>query len=909
MSFTCSKYPVSYFVLPVFLGLAFVAGSFYSKGPAEDPPAAGAETEIVGRQKNGRIVLPVSQILSPVGRQVELPGLRPQVLAMSPDGRWLLTSGKTAELLVIDPDTGDVAHRTSLPPDHQLAVPQFPKNLKPDEKGQASYTGIAFSLDGSRVYLSNVDGNIKVFSFNSEGVAQGLYSIPLPSTGLVEREQEIPSGIRISRDGKKLYVVLNLSNQLMELDLASGTPLRTFEVGVAPYDVELVGDKAYVSNWGGRRPGPNDTVGPAGRGTKVRVDPERFIASEGSVSVVGLSGDTPAREILVGLHSSGLALSPDRKYLAVANAASDSVSIIDTAQDAVVETISLRWQPDDYFGASPNALTFSPDGSSLFVCNGTQNAVAVVNFRPGSSKIAGLIPVGWFPGAILQDPARNLLYVANIKGVGSGRRTFQEGEKGFNSHQYFGSLSLVPTPNSEELAGHTRTVLENCRREILEASQLPPRPEAVARPIPERVGEPSVFEHVVYIIKENRTYDQVLGDMKEGDGDPELCVFGEEVTPNQHKMARDFVLLDNTYCSGILSADGHQWATSAFSTDYMEKSFAGFPRSYPDGMGDEEIDALAYAPSGFIWDHLIAKGLSLRVYGEFAIAEKGWKDPERKPEPGFLDFFRDFSEGTGLTYAYSRPAIESLKPYLVKDTVGWAMEIPDVYRAAQFIRELEEFEKNGNFPQLVVICLPNDHGSGTKPGFPTPAAHVADNDLAFGRIVEAISRSRFWEKTCIFAIEDDPQDGWDHVSAFRTTAFVISPYTKRGAVVSTQFNQPGLLRSIELILGLPPMNMMDAVATPFFDCFVDKPDLTPYSAVPNRISLTEMNPPASAIADPLLRHYAELSDRLPLDKVDQCPEGVLNRIIWHNRKGSAVPYPDWAAGEEEDDEAEEGLPD
>ncbi|MFZ0426669.1 MAG: bifunctional YncE family protein/alkaline phosphatase family protein, partial [Acidobacteriota bacterium] len=751
-----------------------------------------------------------------------------------------------------------------------------------------------FSPDGSRVYLSDVNGGIKVFEVRPDHTLIPLRSLSLPPTGLSRRDEAIPSGLRVSTDGRRLWVVLNLSNRLLELDAESGKPLRSFEVGVAPYDVVVVGNKAYVSNWGGRRPEPDSVVGPAGRGTRVRVDPRRFIASEGSVSVIDLEAGRVTREIVVGLHSSGLALTPDSRYLAVANAAGDSVSVIDTGTDTVVETLSLRWQPDDYFGASPNALVFGPDGKKLYVCNGTQNAIAVVSFEPGGSTLDGLIPVGWFPGAILFDARRKALAVANIKGLGSGRRTFAAGEKGFNSRQYFGSVSLVPVPEARQLSRYTATVLANCRRELIEASQLPARPGQSSRPVPHRVGEPSVFKHVVYIIKENRTYDQVLGDLEEGNGDPELCIFGEQVTPNQHKMAREFVLLDNTYCSGILSADGHQWATTAFATDYMEKSFAGFPRSYPDGMGDDDVDALAYAPSGFIWDNVLERGKTLRDYGEFAIAEIGWSDPQRTPAPDFIDFYRDFVNRTGLTRVGSRPAIESLRPYLNLETVGWTLKVPDVFRAAQFVKELHEFEQSGNLPDLVIICLPNDHTSGMKEGMPTPEAHVADNDLAFGRIVEAISHSRFWKETCIFAIEDDPQDGWDHLSSFRTTAYVISPYTRRGQVVSTRYNQPGILRTIELILGLPPMNQMDAAATPLFDCFRDDPDFTPFDSVPSNIPLDRLNPPPQTWRDERMRRYAGLSATLPLDEVDQCPEDLLNRILWHARKGPDAPYPEWA---------------
>jgi hypothetical protein len=319
-------------------------------------------------------------------------------------------------------------------------------------------------------------------------------------------------------------------------------------------------------------------------------------------------------------------------------------------------------------------------------------------------------------------------------------------------------------------------------------------------------------------------------------------------------------------------------------------------------MDDDDVDALAYAPSGFIWDLAIAHGKTLRDYGEFAITEAAWRDKTRKGKPKFLDYYRDFVNGTDLIHIWSRPAIESLRPYLCTNTVGWDMDIPDVFRAAQFLKELREFEVRGDFPNLVIMCLPNDHTSGTKAGSPTPAAQVADNDLAFGQIVEAISHSRFWKETCIFAIEDDPQNGWDHVSGYRTTAYVISPYTKRGQVIRTQYNQTSLLRTIELMLGLPPMNQFDATATPMSDCFTAVPDFRPFAAVTNNIPLDQMNPPPKKIGDPLLRRHALLSARLPLQQIDRCPEDLLNRILWHAMKGPQAPYPEWALTPHRDDD-------
>jgi YVTN family beta-propeller protein len=854
-----------------------------------------SSTEPVGEISPQRYITPVNQVLTPVGIQVELPGMRPQALALSPDGSLLVTSGKTQQLVLIDPQTGQIKQKVALPSSQARITGAVSSHiLKPDKSGQLSFTGLIFSPDGSRIYLSNVNGDIKVFGVGRDGKVSGLYSIPLPAASAPNRKEEIPAGLAISRDGRRLYVALNLSNRLAEIDIDTGKMLRSWPVGFAPYDVVLAGYKAYVSNWGGRVPEDDSLTGPAGRGTRVRVDPVRHIASEGSVSVIRLNRQIPVKQIMVGLHSSGIARSPGGRYVVVANAGSDTLSVIDTRTDKVIETIWAKSSPADLFGASPNALVFNPSGNTLYVANGTQNAIAVFRFHPAKSKLLGLIPVGWFPGAVAYDSTRHQLLVANIKGIGSNLGLREERAGQSNTHQYRGTLSILPVPKAWKLAALTRQVLDNYRYPLLKEAGRPPRSNQPARPIPERVGEPSVFEHVVYIIKENRTYDQVLGDIPEGNGDPSLCVFGEQVTPNQHKMVRQFVLLDNTYCSGILSADGHQWSDSAFATDYMEKSFAGFPRSYPDGMDESDVDALAYAPSGFIWDNAVAHGKSLRDYGEFAFTETSWAVPGKKDPPKFLDYYRDFVDQTHLINISSRPGIESLRPYLNTETVGWDMDIPDVFRAAQFIKELHEYERKGELPNLIIICLPDDHTSGTKAGSPTPAAQVADNDLAFGQIVEAISHSKFWPKTCIIAVEDDPQNGWDHVSGFRTTAYIISPYTKRNTVIRTQYNQTSILRSIELILGLPPMNQIDATATAMSDCFTDVPDFTPYEAVPANIPLDQMNPDPKKVSNTVLRKDAIVSAKLPLDQVDQCPEDVLNRIIWRAMKGTREPYPQWA---------------
>jgi YVTN family beta-propeller protein len=891
----------SFWIVPT---LTLIAGCS-SSGPV---PEVVTSSEQVGRGTPGHIVTPVNQTLTPFGRVVELPGLRPQALAMSPDGKILVASGKTSELVVLDPVSGTIRQRVALPSnDQNEPVPDVvsPNILEPDKKGQVSYTGLIFSSDGRRIYLSNVNGNIKVFTVDADGTVKPSHTFPLPPANAPRRKDEIPSGLALSKDGSRLYVCANLSNQLLVLDTTSGKVVQSYPVGAAPYDVRLVGNKAYVSNWAGRRPGPGDVTGPIGRGTIARVDPVKFIANEGSVSVIDLKSSRPKTEILTGLHASALAVSPNGRYLVCANAAADNLSVIDTRTDTVVETIWTKPKPSDLFGASPNALTFDRSGKTLYVANGTQNAVGVVQFDPSDreSKLIGLIPVGWFPGALVFDADRKQVYAANIKGLPTATGKGPGGHPGYNTHQYSGSVSLVPLPSKKDLPKLSETVWRNLRREAIAQAALKPRADQPPRVVPERIGEPSRIKHVVYVIKENRTYDQVLGDMKEGNGAADLCIFGEHVTPNQHRMSRDFVLLDNTYCAGILSADGHQWSTTAFGTDYMEKSFAGFPRSYPDGMGVDEDDALAYSPAGFIWDNALKHGVSIRNYGEFMAPSVHWKNG-RKGTPDFLTCYRTWKGESDEAVFTSYPMVESLAAFSPTNYVGWEMSVPDQFRADFILKELKEFEAKGEFPALTIICLPNDHTSGTGRGAPTPAALVADNDLAFGRIVEALSHSPFWKEMAIFGIEDDPQAGWDHVSGYRTTAYVISPYAKRNQVVSTQYNTTSVLRTMEQILGMPPMNQFDASATPMSDCFTDTPDFAPYTALANNVPLDQMNPDPKAINDPVIRRDALASARMNFREVDRAPEDQLNRILWRAMRGSRVPYPEWAitAGADDDDD-------
>ena len=852
---------------------------------------AAEDKETVGRHGSGRIVLPVNQVITPAGRQVELPGMRAQGLALSPDGKLLGVSGLSSELLVLDPATGETKQRVHLPKLRKGAPPDAasPNFLDSDGHSQMSYAGLAFSPDGKRLALSNVNGDVKLFEVAKDGAVAPWRVVALPEAKAPDRDAEIPAGLAWSADGTRLFVCGNLSNRLFEIDVAAGKVQKTYEVGVAPFNVALAGHKLYVSNWGGRRPGAGDLTGPAGRGMTVRVDAVRFIASEGSVTVIDLATGA-RREIVTGLHASALAVSPDSRYVVCANAMSDNLSVIATASDTVVETIWAKPSPSDLLGASPNALAFAPDGRTLYVANGTQNAVAVVRFDPADkeSKLLGLIPVGWYPGTVCFDAQRRQLCVANIKSIAEA-----PGKGGFNSKQHQGTVSLVPLPKKEDLPRLSQSVWDNLRQPRIAAALQPPRPGQAPRAIPERIGEPSLIKHVLYIIKENRTYDQVLGDVTNGNGNAQLCTFGERITPNQHKLVREFALLDNTCCAGILSADGHQWSTTAFGSDYVEKSFCGWPRSYPDGCSLKDTDALAYAPSGFIWDNALRHRLSFRNYGEFMSDTVHWRDGKKRA-PSSSDCYEAWHSKSDAIVFSCTPGVESLRAVSPTNTVGWTLQVPDQVRADYFLHELKTFEARGDFPQFAILYLPNDHTEGARRGCPTPAAMVADNDLAMGRVIEGLSHSMFWKDMAVFAIEDDPQAGFDHVTGYRTTAYVAGPFVKRHAVVSTQYNTTSLLRTMEQILGLPPMNQFDASAVPMGDCFTDTADLTPFTAVASNVPLDQMNPEVKTAMSPQRYRDMLACEKMNFAVPDKAPEDALNRILWRAMRGESEPYPEWA---------------
>ncbi len=822
---------------------------------------------VVGPRDDGTYVVPTTQMVSPAGETCTFPG-RPNDLAVSPDGAWLAVANALrpgnarGEVHFLDLTSNVIAQTLTSPNDG------------------FSFCGIIWNSDGDTLYVSDVRDEVHEARRGPDGTFAWVGAIPLPGPG--KKGHPAPGGLALDEAQGRLYVALSRNNTIGVVDLTSREVVNEIPVGVAPYTVLLAGAKAYVTNWGGRHPREGDKTALTS-GSPAVVDEKTGIISTGTVSVIDLETGQVVKEVAVGLHPCGMALSPDGARLYVANANSDTVSVVDTATGEVAATFQTRPMPRLPFGSAPNALALSQDGSTLFVANGGNNVLAVMDASTGAMR--GLIPTGWYPGSVAVTRDGGRLCVANTKGVGSRYVAPKEAAKndavhGYNTHHHMGSVSIIPIPSRAALKKHTLRAAENMRlpmmQEVLDMAAGAPH----VVPVPVRPGETSVFKHVLYIIKENRTYDQVFGDMPQGDGEPSLCMFGREVTPNHHALAEEFVLFDNFYCNGILSADGHQWTDEGYVTDYIEKSFGGWPRSYPYD-GD---DPMAYASSGFIWDKVLEKGLTFRDYGEFVKA---------KIEPAgatWRDIYNDYLNGTRNVTIRATTRLHTLEPYLCPTFVGFPGSVQDVYRAQEFIRELEAFEAQGVLPDFIIMLLPNDHTVGTTPGYPTPEAAVADNDLALGRIVEAVSRSKFWPETVILVVEDDPQAGLDHVDAHRTVALCISPYTRRGVVDSTHYNQSSILRTIELIFGLAPMNQMTMAANPIEGCFMQTPDFTPYSARPNNIPLDTMNPDVAELKGKQ-KTLAKLSLRMPLDDIDQADEYTFNRILWHAVKGYDVPYP------------------
>lgn len=755
------------------------------------------------------------------------------------------------------------------------------------EFGKGTYKGCMSTYSGIKTY--SVDGQVHILwsasapdghrSFLLDAVWDGRSAkivSGLSFDALAPSPLALPNDIAVEQEKGEtyVYVVLNGNSRLVKIRWKDQQVVWNVPTGMAPYGIALAGGKLYVTNWAG--PVPTDTAAVAGIPYgRVYIDPRTGATAFGTVSVLDRETGSFLREIPVGLHPNAILTSPDAKFVYVANANSDDVSVIAVGEDRVIDSISVSLQrdKDPFIGDSPDALALDSTGTTLYVANGMDNAVAVVSL--GRRRVQGFIPTEAYPAGMVLHDGR--LYVCNLEGEGA-RVPGKDGA--YNSHREEATLSAIPLPDKATLEAWTQKVRDNdfVFREAL--TRLKPRKHVAAVPVPERIGEPSVFKHVIYIIKENRTYDQVLGDMPEGDGRASLCMYGDSITPNEHRIARSFLLLDNYYASGKCSAEGHQWTDAGMVTDYVEKNVRAWFRSYPH----VQTDALVYDKEGFIWNNALDHGRTVRIYGEATTVHvqgpQDWKDIN-----GLLGTNTPLVFKNVTTISRVAPILDTLYP-------GFdGPNISDQFRANAFIQELKDYAQRpgDQWPNLMILALPCDHTVGTRAGNPTPESMVADNDLALGRIIEAVSQSRFWDSTAIFVTEDDSQAGWDHVSAYRTTGFVVSPYSRLRKTVHSNFNQVSLLRTIEQILGIPPMNELDATALPMFDCFSATLDTSAYVAAPNRFPLDKLNPSPTALSGKA-RHYALMSATAQYDHVDGGNDDLLNHILWFAAMGNK-PYP------------------
>jgi YVTN family beta-propeller protein len=772
------------------------------------------EVTLPGLTPAGKVLLPNGWSLKPAGSQTVLGDL-PVAIALNPAEPVLaiLHAGYgTHEVVTVGADDGKVIGRVTI---------------------KETFAGLVWSNDGKRLYVGGGwDDAIHRFD-HARGLLSNDTTIAYPTKAASPR---VPAGLALAEDGS-LWVANAFGHSVAKFDpdgkvvLERPMPKDSYPYGLA-YDHGR--GRLYVSLWNGAEVAALD-------------------AKSGEVVA-----HWPTQE-----HPNELLIAPSGERLYVANANRNTVTVIDLDAGKPIETIGTAIDPNAPAGSMPSSLALTEDESMLFVANAATNDLAVVNVKEsGASKPLGFIPTGWFPTCVRLSRDGKTLYVTNGKGTtskanrdGPNPLASDSGVRGYIGGLFQGTLARIPLPGPSQMVAYTKTVYE-CSP--LQSRKPEPRPEG--HPIPSKLGEPSPITHVVYIIKENRTYDQVLGDIPEGNGEKSLCLFGEDVTPNHHALAREFVLLDNFYVDGEVSADGHEWSMGAFATDYVEKTW---PLSY---RGDRRVPypsegalAIARPAGGYLWDRAAAKGVTYRSYGEFI------KNGESPDEP-------------------ASTKVEALQGHFDPKFRGYDLTYPDVKRAERFLEEVAEFEQKGDMPRLMILRLPNDHTSGTRPGSPTPTAMVAENDLALGKVVDGLTKSKFWPHLAIFVVEDDAQNGPDHVDAHRTIAYAISPYIKRHTVDSTMYSTSSMLRTIELILGLDPMSQFDAAARPMANAFTATPDLTPYVQRPARVDLGAKNT--------RMAWGAAKSMKLDLDEAeDRADDLAFNEIIWKSVKGADSPLP------------------
>lgn len=814
------------------------------------------KVELPGPRPDGSALLPNQWSLRPAGRQVEL-GDFPVNIAVHPDGRFaaVLHSGFSQhEIVVVDLNSAKVVSRTPL---------------------RESFYGLAFSHNGRHLYCSGGGREVvHIFDFQ-DGRLTPDRDIHLRDV----RQRGVPCGLAISKREHELYVANVWGQTVSEVNLAA--PARVTDIvfaadtaNAAPLFRNHGEMDPYLAAVQKRAEASLDPAKPDAPFPYDCVLDEKFhrlyvsLWAQSCVAVVDLKSQRVMARWATGEHPNEMLLTKSGRTLFVANANLNTVTVLDTATGRTVETLNVAPGPGALPGSTPNSLALSPDETELFVADACNNNVAVFDVSTiGKSRALGFIPVGWYPTSVRVTPDGRELLVADGKGLISKPDLGgpEPGRPHYVETQYIGSLfpgalSIIDLPKGKQferqLAAWTAQASQ-CTPQYSVAPVVP----AADNPIPVRPGLPGPIKYCIYVIKENRTYDQVLGDLKAGNGDSALCLFPEKVTPNEHKIARQFVLLDNFYVDAEVSADGHEWSMGAYASDFVEKTwplsyghnqFGKYP--YPSEGGFP----VAFPASGYLWDRAREAGVSYRSYGEFIQNGKTPKDPGHTRVAALQGHFDPWYRGFDTGYS-------------------------DVKRAERFISDLKSYETNGDMPRLQIVRLPNDHTCGTVKGAFTPMAYAADNDQGVGMLVEAVSHSKFWPQTAIFILEDDAQDGPDHVDAHRSPAFIISPYTRRGAVDSTMYSTSSMLRTIELILGLQPMSQFDAAATPMFNAFQSTPDLRPYDLVPPQVDLGARNTAAS--------WGSAASGRMNFSKEDATDEQALNEIIWHSVRGANSPMP------------------
>ena len=791
---------------------------------------AAEKTAKPGSEGGGIVLLPNGWRIKPAGRHLPVGDL-PLAMVESADGRYVIVTNNgyaKPTLTVVDVERFLVKSKLTM---------------------EHAWLGLAWGPDRMRLYSSGAGGStVDEVAFSAGKLTPGRsFQLAKPSP------ESFVGGLAVSPDGRWLFAVHVLGQRVSLIDLVQGGVVRSLELPAEPYTCLLSADgrTLFVSLWGG---------------AKVLLFEARSLSPRG--------------EVAVGEHPNAMTLSPDGTRLFVACANTNAVWVVDVASRTAREQIGIALHPGAPPGSTPNALDLSPDGKTLLVANADNNTVAVVDVQsPGRSEVEGFIPTGWYPTAARFSGDGQRVYVLSGKGLTSlpNPRGPQPGTRAtegqYTGSMLTGSLSIIDRPDRAALAAYTKTAY--ALTPYTDAIRLAPSGAPPDSPIPSKVGGPSPIKHVFYVIRENRTYDQVLGDLEKGNGDPNLCLFGENVTPNAHALAREFVLFDNFYVDAEVSYDGHSFSTAAYATDFTEKVW---PMNYgrregeylSEGGGpDRNPYGNITAPArGYIWDACRRAGVSVRSYGEFAVRyEEGVDHDDRR------------DTGTGEL----RATVPGLAGLIHPTYPPYDLSIPDNKRVDVWLEEFLHFEQSGGLPGLSIIRLGNDHTSGTSPGFPTPRAMVAENDLALGRIVEAISRSRFWKESAIFVLEDDAQSGPDHVDAHRSVALVVSPYARRGAVDSTMYTTSGMLRTMELILGLPPMSQYDAAATPMYGAFQARPVLGGFTTRAPLIALDERN-----TAD---APGAAASLAMNLEEADRAPDLELNEIIWKSVRGAASVMP------------------